>query len=443
MSTSPAQASPPTRGPEPAPHGLGIDLTEFKRAWRIVVLATLGLAINSNSAMLYAFGAMVVPLQQAFAWERAELQTAVSFLFMGSILGSQIVGWLNLRFGMKRVTLISLCSLSLAYVALTRLGPSIVQLYVMFLVVSVASMGTMHVTWTYLVNLWFERNRGLALALVLSGTGLAAMLVPSAVSAVVTRWNWQAAFWLMAAMPVALVLPLVLAWMKEPARAQTTAPAAGPAAAALLKLPGLSFAEGLRSPRFWMLNLALSLVVACIVAMVTNGVPLLRDKGLQATDAARIFGSFGLSLILGRVVVGYLVDRLWAPGVAAVALALPALGCVLLSMAGAGDTALLVAGVMLIGIGSGAEFDVAAFLMSRYFGLRDYGRLFGVHLGLITLASTLAPWLFGQLYRSTGNYDAMLLVCGVIFLGGGLVLLALGRYPQFAAVPTAVPHSVA
>lgn len=437
MSNSRPAGLPATHDPGPAPYGLGIDLTEFKRAWRIVVLATLGLAINSNSAMLYAFGSMVVPLQQAFAWERADLQTAVSFLFMGSILGSQIVGWLNLRFGMKRVTLISLGALSLAYVGMTHIGPSIVHLYVMFLVASVASMGTMHVTWTTLVNLWFERNRGLALALVLSGTGLAAMLVPSAVSAVVTRWNWQAAFWLMAALPVALVLPLVLAWMKEPERAQPEASVAGPTAAERPSLPGLSFAEGMRSARFWMLNLALSLVVACIVAMVTNGVPLLRDKGLQAADAARIFGSFGLSLILGRVIVGYLVDRVWAPGVAAVALALPALGCVLLSQAGAGDTALLVAGVMLIGIGSGAEFDVAAFLMSRYFGLRDYGRLFGVHLGLITAASTLAPWLFGQLYRSTGNYDALLTVCGVVFLGGGLVLLALGPYPKD---PRFAPH---
>lgn len=440
MDSTKADTAPPTPGAPPATHGLGIDFTEFRLAWRIVVLATLGLAINANSAMLYAFGALVVPLQQAFSWERAELQTAVSFLFMGTVVSSQVVGWLNLRFGMRRVTVISLVALSLSYVALTRLGSSIGQFYAMLLVVSVASMGTMHVTWTYLTNLWFERNRGLALALVLSGTGLAAMLVPAAVSAVITRWNWQAAFWLLAAMPVVLVLPLVLAWMKEPAGTRPAVAKAGQAAAgAKALLAGVSFAEGLRSPRFWMLNLALSLVVACIVAMVTSGVPLLRDKGLDATDAARIFGSFGLSLIFGRVIVGYLVDRFWAPGVAAVALALPALGCVLLSMAGAGDTALLVAGVMLIGIGSGAEFDVAAFLMSRYFGLRDYGRLFGVHLGLITLASTLAPWLFGQVYRSTGNYDTMLMACGVIFLGGGLVLLALGRYPHF----TAAPHPVA
>ncbi|OGA97624.1 MAG: MFS transporter [Burkholderiales bacterium RIFCSPHIGHO2_12_FULL_69_20] len=438
MSAAPESAV----APEPLVHGLGIDLAEFRRAWRIVLLATLGLAINSNSAMLYAYGAMMVPLQQAFDWQRADLQSAVSFIFMGSVLSSQVVGWLNLRFGMKRVTIVSLCSLSLTYLAMTRMGPSIVHLYVMFFVMSVASMGTMHVTWTYLVNLWFERNRGLALALVLSGTGLAAMLVPSAVSAVITRWNWQAAFWLMAAMPVGLVLPLVLVWLKEPARAKPVVPGAGPpaaaaaAAAAADTRPGLSLREGLRSGRFWILNLALSLVVACIVAMVTNGVPLLRDKGLQATDAARIFGSFGLSLILGRVVVGYLVDRFWAPGVAAVALALPALGCLLLGVAGTNDTALLVAGVMLVGLGAGAEFDIAAFLVSRYFGLRDYGRLFGVHLGLITLASTIAPWLFGRLYRSTGNYEAMLMICGPIFLAGGLSLLALGRHPRFFAVTT-------
>ncbi|MDO9147318.1 MAG: MFS transporter [Hydrogenophaga sp.] len=422
------------------PRGLGIDPTEFKRAWRIVILATLGLAINSNSSMLYAYGAMMVPLQQTFDWARADLQSAVSFMFLGSVVASQIVGWLNLRFGMKRVTVISLCVLSLTFIAMTRMGPSIVTLYLSFFLMSMASMGTMHVTWTHLVNLWFEHNRGLALAIVLSGTGLAAMLIPSAVSAVITRWNWQAAFWLLAALPVTLVLPLVLAWMKEPAR--TPARATSQQASSSELVAGVSLREGVRNPRFWLLNIALSMIVACVVTLVTNGVPLLQDKGLEAVDAARIFGSFGLSLILGRVIVGYLVDRFWAPGVAAVALSLPALGCLLLGIGSADDTIWLIAGVMLVGIGAGAEFDVAAFLVSRYFGMREYGRLFGIHLGLITLASTLAPWLFGQLYRSTGTYQATLMICGPVFLIGGLSLLALGRYPIFDRSTSAAPtHS--
>ncbi len=172
---------------------------------------------------------------------------------------------------------------------MTSMGPSIVTLYLSFFLMSLASMGTIHVTWTHLDNLWFEQNRGLALAMALSGTGLAAMLIPSAVSSVVTQWGWQAAFWLLAALPVALVLPLVLVWMKEPALATARvgdklAPVKGVAV-------GMTLREGLRNPRFWMLNIALSLIVACVVTLVTNGVPLLRDKGLDAVDAARIFGS--------------------------------------------------------------------------------------------------------------------------------------------------------
>ena len=83
-------------------------------------------------------------------------------------------------------------------------------------------------------------------------------------------------------------------------------------------IPGMRFGAALKSVRYWSLNIAMALVVGGVVSMVTNGVPLLRDKGLGAVEAAGIFGGFGVSLIAGRIVVGYLVDRLWAPGVAAV-----------------------------------------------------------------------------------------------------------------------------
>jgi MFS family permease len=405
---------------------IAIDPAEFKAGWKVLLLATLGVAVNANSSMLYAFGTLVVPLQQAFNWNRGDLQSAVSFLFAGAVVGSQLVGWLNLRFGMRRVTCVSLICLSLTFAAMTSMGPAIGGLYAFLFLLPVASLGTMQVTWTHLVMLWFERNRGLALALMLSGTGLAAALIPSAMTWAIQRWNWQAAFLLLAAMPVALVLPLAWWWMQTPGNA----PSGKPESSGTRRL-GLPFKTALLTGKFWCLNIALSLVVAAVVTMVTTTVPLLQDKGLSATAAATIFGSFGLSLIGGRVLVGYLVDRLWAPGVAAVALSLPALGCLFLAVSSSDDTGLLVAATLLIGIGAGAEFDIAAFLVARYFGMRDYGRLFGVHLGLITLASALAPWLFGALYRSTGSYALMLTLCGMAFLVGALLLLPLGRYPRF------------
>ncbi len=193
----------------------------------------------------------------------------------------------------------------------------------------------------------------------------------------------------------------------------------------------MAYRDAMRSARFWTINIALAMVVAAMVTMVSNTVPLLRDKGLSAAEASQVFGSFGLSLIGGRVLVGYLIDRLWAPGVAAVALIMPALGCLLLSATGANQPGTLALATLLIGIGAGAEFDIAAYLMARYFGMRDYGRLFGVHVALITIAAALAPWLFGLIYTATGSYTTMLAICGTAFLIGPMLLLPLGRYPSF------------
>jgi MFS family permease len=419
--------------PGTARSAAALDLTEFRLHWRVVFLAMLGLGVAANASMLYAFGPLMIPLQSAFGWSRGDLQTAVSFLFAGAVIAAQLVGWLNLRYGMRRVTVVSLAALSLVFALMTQMGSSIWWLYLMFALLPIAGMGTIHITWSHLVNLWYERNRGLALAVMLSGTGLSAVFIPSAVTWAIGRWNWQAAFLLLALLPVVLVLPLALRWMETPAgRRAALAAQTGP----VPEVVGMPFGQALRSGKFWLLNLSLAVFVGAMVSMVSNTVPLLRDKGLSAAEASQVFAGFGVSLIAGRVLVGYLIDRLWAPGVAAVALTMPALGCLLLATTSIDQTGYLILATVLVGIGTGAEFDIAAFLVSRYFGMRAYGRLFGVHVSLITIASALAPWLFGQLYNSTGSYTAMLTICGAIFLIAPLLLLPLGRYPVFHAENT-------
>ncbi len=199
----------------------------------------------------------------------------------------------------------------------------------------------------------------------------------------------------------------------------------------------MAFAQVLRSGKFWLCNLALGLVVSAVYGMATNIGPVLRGLGLSATQAGGIFSTFGIALIAGRIVVGLLIDRLWAPGVAAIALALPAVGCAMLLQADAQSSLVwLIVATALCGIGSGAEFDVAAYLIGRYFGLRDYGRVFGLHLSLVTVGSALAPFAFAAMLRGDGGYDAILLCCAVACVAGPLLLLLLGRYPSSA--PSAV-----
>jgi MFS family permease len=417
----------------PAPRwgAAAIDLSEFRRGWSILLLCLFGVMTMVSATTLYGFGALILPLQEAKGWSRAELQPAISCMFFGVVLASQAAGWLNDRYGARRVTLGSLAVLSVGYLAMTQLGDSIWQLYIGFMLLAMAGVGTLQVTWTYLVNLWFERNRGLALAVILCGTGIAAGIMPSLVTWAVQHFDWRGGFVVMA-MPTGLVtMPLVwfLLHTADRTKAVPGSRAARHAPPAAAALTGLPFRVAIRSRQFWACNIALVLVVSSVVGLITNIVPLLRDHGLSAMDASRVFGAFGVSLIVGRLFVGYLNDRLWAPAVAATALFMPAVGCILFATVDA-SIPLFVLATLLVGVGTGAEFDIASFLVARYFGMRDYGRLFGVHLGISTTGAALGPLLFASMLHNTGSYAAMLTYCTVCFIVGPLLILTLGPYPK-------------
>ena len=171
-----------------------IDLSEFRQGWRVLLLSVVGIAISINASLLYGFGTLVVPLEQAFGWSKSEQQVAISFLFGGAVIALQLVGWFNLRFGMKRMTVASLIMLSLGYLATTQLQGSVWSLYLAFAILPLIGMGALAVTWTQLLSLWYDRNRGLALAIGLSGTGLTAATIPQLMSWGIEQWDWRAAF---------------------------------------------------------------------------------------------------------------------------------------------------------------------------------------------------------------------------------------------------------
>lgn len=414
--------SPPVAGATPG---------EFATGWPTLALALAGIATSVSALLIYSLGTLIVPLEQALGWNRADLQIAVSFLAAGGALSVNLVGWLNLRYGMRAVTGVSMFAVALAFASFALMHTSIGWMYLGYFVLPLIGLGTTPVTWTQIVAQHFHRHRGLALSLVLCGTGVTAAVLPSLLTWAMSRWGWQAGYLTLAALP--FLMWLTLSWRYLPASG--TAPAHTRSAESLAAATqGMPFAQALRDRRFWLCNIGLGLVVSAIYGMATNTVPLLRDMGLSAAEAGGIFGIFGVSLIAGRVGVGTLIDRLWAPGVAAVALGLPAIGCLMFLGADASTPIpLLLLATALVGVGSGAEFDIAAYLVSRYFGLRDYGRLFGLHLGVVTLGSTVAPFAFAALLRSTGGYAAMLMVCAACCVIGPLLLLTLGRYPVEAS----------
>jgi MFS transporter, OFA family, oxalate/formate antiporter len=143
-------------------------------------------------------------------------------------------------------------------------------------------------------------------------------------------------------------------------------------------------------------------------------------------------GVVAIGLLMGRISVGLLLDRVWGPAVAFPVLCLPAFACYLLLGTGS-DMVMIKGAAFLLGFAAGAESDLIAFLAARYFGMAHFGRIYGMLYMPFGLFSAISPVVYGMVRDRTGSYDPILSVAAIVFILGGGLLLLLGRYPDLNA----------
>jgi MFS family permease len=396
---------------------------EFGRGWRIVLAGAVGTAFGISALPFYTLGVFVKPVSAEFGWTRE----AVQWGFAVQMFGMVVVGWLfGLavdRYGARRVALLSQVGLAVALAGLSLVGDSLVHWYAAWFLVALLGAGTSPITWTRGIAGWFDRARGAALGLGLLGTGITGLVAPPLVTAIVEAYGWRAGYLALGASVILIALPLIWWLFRDREQAATAAP---------LALEGVSRAGAFRNYRFWVMLVVFALVTFGVGGLIPSLVPLLTDRGLTPAEAAGYASLAGLAVIVGRVAAGFLLDRFWAPAVAVGFLVLPAASCLVLAQGGVQSPVVIGLAAAFAGLAAGAEFDLVAFMVTRYFGMRHYGVIYAVQLVGLLFAGGLAPPLFGRIYDTTGSYDAMLLACAAIFILSPLLLLTLGRYPSFA-----------
>lgn len=409
---------------------------ELQRGWPILLAAVVGLGTGLGAIPIYTLGAFTKPLADAFGWSRADVQGIFTWMTVGNLLAAPLVGTAIDRFGVRRVTLVSTLGQVAGYVAFAALAHSAAPLWYFQLVAfvtAVIGVGTVPVTWTRAVVQWFDAARGLALGLALSGTGLAATFLPSLTTWLVATVGVSGAYLGMAALPALLAFPLAWLLLREPqATALTTGGHTRPAERA-----GDPLRHVLTNYRFWVINASFVLVGGSLAGLNGHLIPLLTDHGMSAATAAGVAGVTGMAVLVGRLSSGYLVDRLWAPLVAAAILLLPSMTSLMLASDAAASMA--VPAAVLMGVGVGAEFDLMAFLVSRYFGRRHYGTIYGIVYALFRAATGVGPLWFGYAFDTTGTYAGVLRISALLIVAGAMALLTLGSYPgqkTTAAAPT-------
>jgi MFS family permease len=333
------------------------------------------------------------------------------------------------KWGARRVGLISLLMFGVVFGAFALTNGSLPLFYAHWVALAVLGSGTLSLTWSRVVSGWFDRNRGLALGLAATGTGVTGFLIKPFTAWLITEHGWRVAYAAIGLLPILIGLPVVALLFRERRRA----PAA--LAQGAVEEPGMRFRDALRDRKFWIIAIAFVLIAYALTSPTPNMENILKTFHFDLATIAGITSSFGLAVIAGRIVGGWLLDRIWAPACACAFLVLPAIACWALARPSI-STHEALASVIALGLAAGLEFDLLAFLVARYFGQRHYASIYGSFYTAVAIGGGAGPVIFGRAFDLTGGYSQVLMSGVVaIVLGGGLLLL-LGPYRHFAKETT-------
>lgn len=389
---------------------------EFRAHWRALLGCTLAASVGVIGLNAYTSGAFVPELIAKAGYGREQLSTATLLLSLTVALVAPLMGQALDRWGPARVIALSVIGESCGFALLAVSPPGFGWYAGLLVVLALLGVGTTPPSYSRVVTACFDRRRGLALGLMIGGLGVTAVVAPIAMTTVIAAVGWRGGYGVLAA--VVLVLGGTgLALIRR------DGPSGGPSA--MPASVGGSW-SGLRRPLYWLVLLCFAGPALCGGGFLFHMITILRDRGFTPGQAAQVQALIGLSIILGRLLSGLSMDRLFAPHVAAIAFAVSATGtALLLSTSGP----LLCVAALGIGLTIGAELDILAYTLSRYFGVSSFGRLYSLAYSLMILAGGLSPLLIARL-SGGDDYRPAILVCASGLASFAIVIWFLPRFPE-------------
>ncbi|WP_162243796.1 MFS transporter [Pseudorhodoferax sp. Leaf274] len=398
---------------------------EFRRGWPIVLAAFLGVGLGLSPLPFYTIGVLAPELAREFGWGIGQVFFGITVMTLSTLVAAPLAGFLAGRLGTRTVALGSTLLFALSFMAFALGNGSLTLYYLTWVGIAVLGAGTLPITWTRGVNAWFEQRKGLALGLTLTGTGLFGVVAKPYTAWLIASFGWRGAYVGLGLLPLLVALPV--AWWLfrnvdgDPQQCGTSG-----------VLPaGLTLAQTLRDWRFWLLALAFVPISFALGGPIPNMENILKTSGFVRSDILALTAMIGLSALTGRLVGGWLIDRFWAPGVAMVIMSIPGIACWILASGQLSYAGALLS-IGLIGFAVGVEYDLLAFLVARYFGMRAYTQVYSLLYCCFALGAGLGPAVFGWSFDRTGSYAQMLTASGIALVVSACSMLALGRYRSFA-----------
>ena len=393
--------------------------SEFSHHWLLVLVCAVGIGVGVSALPFYTQGLFIEAWIADFGWTRAQASLGIlgSTLALAAVL--PFIGSIVDRYGLVTPVMISLLGLSVAYVLLGLFVQSIATFVMLAMLQAILGSASSPLAYTRAINAVFDKQRGLALGVALSGAGLAATFGPTLISNAIDAFGWRGAYYAMAlfTLVVGAVIVIVLSRLK------------GASASTNIDTEAASedFKIAKASRTYWTIMAAIFCLSLGLGGLMIHFVPILLDVGFTTDAAVKIAGVIGIAVILGRLLVGFAVDRIFAPRVAIAILFACICGVLALALLG---SAVAVPAAFVIGFSVGAEVDLIGYLVARYFGIHAYGQIYGRQYSTFLIATGLSPVILGAVRDATGTYTASLFTAAAFMIVSAALFAKLPKFKQ-------------
>jgi MFS family permease len=388
----------------------------FDRDWLAVAAAAIGLMFSVGALTAYPFGVFMGPIGHEFGWTRGQMSAAITFGQISLVVSSLLWGVLLDRFGPRRILLFSVVGLGTGMTCLSRLTAPLWHLYVLFALVPVLAAAANPIGYTGVLVRRFQGRLGLALGLALMGVGLGAAILPALAQHFISSMGWRSAYLGLAITAVVIGLPAsLLATRSTP----------GPVIRAV-RVAAVPLLPYMRTRAFPLICCTFFLLGTAGTGVLTHLVPMMTDQGFSPATAAKMAGLVGISTVVSRALVGWLLDRVHAAYMVATVAIVSA--CICLLLVHGGGTSVYATVCILLGLIAGAEVDFISFLIRRYFGAAAFGRLYAMAFAAFVLGPGAV--MIGYSFDHFHSYRPCLLLFAGLSVLASLLAFALPQYGQ-------------
>jgi MFS transporter, OFA family, oxalate/formate antiporter len=386
-------------------------------AARVLAGAALGILFGSGPLLFHSGGVFVIPIARDTGWSREAIASAIGSTSLILGLMSPVTGILVDRFKPRRFAMLSMPAIGLGMILLGLVPQSAGSFVFMMGLAAVLASGQMPHAYTFSVASWFERRRGLALGTILSFTGVGLALFAPLAAALIGHLGWRMTYVTLGATVGLLGFIAAATLVVDPPLPKSTDEPE----------EGLTWREAVATRRFWLMLGAFFLIAAALGAGTIHLPVIIANRGIDPTLAAAALSVVGLTTVASRFLFGFLLDRLYAPTLAACVFLAPAIGLLLIAVDGSGI--FVVAGAILMGVGLGAEVDALGYIAARAFGFRSFGKIFGLFFLGIGVGGGLAPVAVASLTKYLGGYGPSLIAASGAAALSALLIFLVGREP--------------